>query len=72
MPNDWLTLVFTFIPQMGGAVLFFWLCQKNADRQREAYQDQIGKLYDMMSTMLEVNGRQLSRLTELTNVMLKE
>lgn len=53
MSAELLQLIFTFIPQMGGAVLFFWMCQKSADKQRQAYQDQIQEMYRLAEKMID-------------------
>lgn len=53
MSTELLQLIFTFIPQMGGAVLFFWMCQKSADKQRQAYQDQIAEMYRLAEKMID-------------------
>lgn len=49
---DWIQLIANTIPQFLFAIVLFWLCQSNGDKQRQAYQEQINRLYSMLEKML--------------------
>lgn len=50
---EWANLIFSTIPQFGFAAFLFWMCNKNADKQRDAYQQQLGQLYALIEKALE-------------------
>lgn len=52
------------VPEFLFAIVIFWLCQRNADAQRTAYQDQITELYGMLKVMLTAVSRSLDIMEE--------
>lgn len=47
-----LDTILAAVPDFAFAIALFYLCQNNADKQRQAYQEQLNKLYSMMERML--------------------
>lgn len=51
--TDLLTAVITLIPQAALAIALFYMCQQTADKQREAYQKQLEKIYELAEKMID-------------------
>jgi hypothetical protein len=51
--TDLLTAVITLIPQAALAIALFYMCQMSADKQREAYQEQLRQIYTLAEKMIE-------------------
>ena len=59
---DWVSTLVGSLPDFGFALALFILCQRNADLQRKAYQEQISSLYAILQRMLESQSRMISSI----------
>lgn len=50
--SDYIDYIARTIPDFLFAIVLFWLCQQNADKQREAYQTQINTMFSMIESMM--------------------
>lgn len=62
--NEWTKLIADTIPQFLFAIALFYLCQQNSNKQRDAYQQQITELYDMLRDMVKTINRTVSLMEE--------
>lgn len=60
MTDTMISVIANTVPQFIFAIVLFYLCQQNTDKQREAYQGQIVELYAMIGKMLEAVNRSIS------------
>ena len=50
---EWLNLVANTVPQFLFAIILFYLCQQNSDKQRDAYVKQIDRLYSLAERIID-------------------
>jgi hypothetical protein len=62
---DWLDTLANIAPHSVLALVLFYFCQQGGDKQREAYQEQISQLYQMISQMLAHQARMLDEIDSL-------
>lgn len=53
MTEQALTLIFSTIPQFAFASILYWWCSKQADKQREAHQQQMKEMFDLAGRVID-------------------
>lgn len=53
MSEQALTLIFSTLPQFGFAIFLYWMCSKQADKQRESHMAQIDAMLKLAERIID-------------------